>query len=183
MPPFPGGADRSTVLLTLGTAADDREVLTRVVVATTALDVNVVVAPHQTDDLDMSRLDPELVLVAGFVPMADLLRSADLVVSAGGAGTVLSTLGAGLPSVLLPFGLDKPMNAERAAATGAALVVTDPDAIGEAVAKVLGDEAYPAAAGRMADEISAIDSPARVVDILTERAVSRPSIRGGVPLP
>ncbi|GAA2586383.1 glycosyltransferase [Winogradskya consettensis] len=157
--PFPGREDRPTVLLTLGTVVDDPEVLRRAVAATCALDVNVLVAPHTTEDL----ANPAQVQVAGFVAMRDLLRSSDLVVSAAGAGTVLSTLAAGLPMVLLPLGLDKPVNAERAAAAGAAYVVTDPAGISDAVAKVLNDGAFRAAAQRMADEIRAIDSPAAVL--------------------
>jgi UDP:flavonoid glycosyltransferase YjiC (YdhE family) len=44
-----------------------------------------------------------------------------VVVSAARAGTVLAALSVGMPMVPLPKGLDKPVNAERAAAAGGAL--------------------------------------------------------------
>ncbi|GLY03755.1 glycosyltransferase [Actinoplanes sp. NBRC 101535] len=165
-PVFTGREDRPTALLTLGTVVEDPAVLTRAVAATTALDVNVLLAPHTAEDLDLNKIDPARVRVAGFVPMHDLLAVSDLVVSAAGAGTVLSTLAAGLPMVLLPLGLDKPVNAERAAATGAALVVDDPDEIGAAVAKVLADDTYRASARTVAAEIARTDSPAQVLERL-----------------
>ncbi|WP_033337426.1 glycosyltransferase [Catenuloplanes japonicus] len=170
-PAFPGREDRPTVLLTLGTVVDDPPALTSALDAVTTLDVNVLVAPHS--DIDPSRFDPGQVQVAGFVPMRDLLRGADLVVSAAGAGTVLSTLSAGLPMVLLPLGLDKPVNAERARATGAALVVQDPAEIGAAVAKILQDDAFGTAARTTAADINRIDSPADVLVKAIERAGAR----------
>ena len=54
------------------------------------------------------------------------VHASDLMVSTAGDGTLLATLSAGLPSVLLPMGMDKPVNADRAAATGAEHVVAGP---------------------------------------------------------
>ncbi|WP_249998644.1 TIGR03086 family metal-binding protein [Actinoplanes sp. M2I2] len=158
-------ADRPLVLVSLGTVVDDPALLRTVVAQIAAYDVNVLVAPQAAGDLDSDR-----VRTAGFVPMRDLLAVSDLVVSAGGAGTVLSTLGAGLPSVLLPLGLDKPVNAERAAATGAAYVVSGPDQIGPAVDKLLRDDAARAAAQTVAAGIAAMPSPADALESLLRRA-------------
>jgi UDP:flavonoid glycosyltransferase YjiC (YdhE family) len=173
-PSFPGRADRPTVLVTLGTVVDDPRILARIVTAVSALDVNVVVTTSSRDDLDLTQCDPARVhVVDGFVPLRDLLSSADLVVSAAGAGTVLSTLSVGLPMVLLPLGLDKPMNAERAAAVGTAYVVNDPDEMGGAVEKVLNDRTFRAAALRMAEEIRGMNTPERVLEILVTTSAGR----------
>jgi UDP:flavonoid glycosyltransferase YjiC (YdhE family) len=102
--------------------------------------------------------------------MRDLLHVTDLVVSAAGAGTVLATLSAGLPMVLLPLGLDKPVNAERAASVGAAEVVDDPAEIAGAIQKVLEGDTYRAAAQTMATEISAMPSPRQVLETLIATA-------------
>ncbi|GLZ00972.1 hypothetical protein Acsp02_82240 [Actinoplanes sp. NBRC 103695] len=166
-PAFREREDRPTVLLSLGTVVEDPQVLTRTVVAASELDVNLLLAPHTAKDLDMDQVDRRRVQLAGFVPMRDLLQATDLVVSAAGAGTVLAALSAGLPMVLLPLGLDKPVNAERAASVGAAEVVADPAEIGGAIQKVLEDDAYRTAAQTMAKEISAMPSPRQVLETLT----------------
>jgi UDP:flavonoid glycosyltransferase YjiC (YdhE family) len=64
----------------------------------------------------------------GFVPLSKLLHEVDLVVPAGGTGTVLASLAHGLR----PFIADHLWNAERAAALGAAIVIDDPAEAGDA---------------------------------------------------
>ena len=115
---FTGREDRPLILVSLGTMVEDADVLTGILDSLAALDVNVIVAPHTEADLEGRPIDRTRVHVAGFVPMRDLLQGVVVVVSAAGAGTVLSALSAGLPMVLLPLGLDKPTNAARAAAVG-----------------------------------------------------------------
>ncbi|WP_305784526.1 glycosyltransferase [Symbioplanes lichenis] len=161
-PAFPGREDRPTVLITLGTVHDDPAILRAVVDDVAALDVNVIAG-------GAAGTARENVAEVGFVPMRDLLDASDLVVSAAGAGTMISTLGAGLPSVLLPLGLDKPVNAERAAATGAALVATAPGEIGALAGKVLSDPSYAGAARAVAAEIAAMPAPEAVLDQLLAR--------------
>lgn len=168
-PSFGGPEGRPTVLLSLGTIVDNPQALTDAVVAAGKLDVNVLVAPHTEDDLDMGQVDRQRVHVAGFVPMRDLLLHSDLVVSAAGAGTVLSALSAGLPMVLFPLGLDKPVNAERAAAAGTALVIDDPAAISDAVLELLRDGSFRTSAEGLAREIAAMPSPHEVIDTLIAR--------------
>ncbi|MFE3496439.1 nucleotide disphospho-sugar-binding domain-containing protein [Streptomyces sp. NPDC059169] len=58
--------------------------------------------------------------LADFVSMSQLLDGADVVVSSAGAGSALSALSAAHPMVLLPMGLDTPVNAARVAEAGAA---------------------------------------------------------------
>ncbi|MFC3453369.1 nucleotide disphospho-sugar-binding domain-containing protein [Amycolatopsis speibonae] len=70
-----------------------------------------------------------------FVPLAQLLERVDLVVGAGGVGTVVGTLAHGLPMVLWPQGADQPINAARAAASGTAITVASAAEITSAVLK------------------------------------------------
>ena len=62
-----------------------------------------------------------------WVPQADVLAHADLVVCHGGSGTTLGALAAGVPLVVMPLFADQPHNARRVAAVGAGLAVGAPD--------------------------------------------------------
>ncbi|MFC6568812.1 glycosyltransferase [Actinoplanes utahensis] len=165
VPRFPGREGRPVVLVTLGTVVDDSTAIESIVGSLTPLDVNILVAPYSGDGLEEQDLPDAQVRSAAFVPMKDLLAVSDLVVSTAGAGTVLATLSRGLPMVLLPMGLDKPVNAERAAA-GAALVVARPGQVGPAVAQVLADPSYAAASGAVAAQIAAANTPDAVLEML-----------------
>ncbi|MEV6208207.1 glycosyltransferase [Kitasatospora sp. NPDC051914] len=162
-PRFPGREDRPRVLVTLGTIVDDDEVLATIVASLEPHDVNVVVAVNPAADVETLRVDRTRVRPVGFVPMRRLLDGVDVVVSAGGAGTVLSALRTAVPMVLLPMGLDKPLNAERVANVGAAVVVHRPEEIGDAVAGVLGDPSFRTAAAAMARQMTDTQSAAEVL--------------------
>ncbi|MEU4561801.1 glycosyltransferase [Actinoplanes sp. NPDC023936] len=164
-PRFPGPGTRPTVLVTLGTVVEDADALAAVVAALRRLDVNILVAPVHGAEASAG----DRVRTAGFVPMKQLLGAADVVVSAAGAGTVLSVLSAGLPMVLFPMGLDKPVNAERAAEAGAAVVVTGPGEIATAVEKVLADPSYRTASAAVAAEIAGRATPGEVLELLLGR--------------
>lgn len=108
--------------------------------------------------------------VAGWVPQADALGHASVVVCHGGSGTTLGALAAGLPLVIVPLFADQPANARRVAAVGAGVAVEphpdaapepirssiDPVALRDAIEAVLGDGAYGRAARRLADEMHAL---------------------------
>ena len=55
---------------------------------------------------------------------------------------------------LTPMGLDKPVNAELAAAAGAAVVIDAADQAGDAVGRVLADQEGARAAAKVAAEIA-----------------------------
>ncbi|WP_432838243.1 glycosyltransferase [Dactylosporangium sp. CA-092794] len=168
-PRFPGREDRPTVLFTFGTVANDAQVQRSALDSVLDQDVNVIVTlPYETDPstVDMPR---DRVLPVGFVPLAGLLPHASLVVSAGGAGSVLAALASALPLVLLPQVTDQPMIAERVAAIGAGIVTEKPEDVGTAVGLALGDERYRRAAAQAADRLNATPAPAAVRDELATR--------------
>jgi UDP:flavonoid glycosyltransferase YjiC (YdhE family) len=105
-----------------------------------------------------------------FTPLVELLPGSDVIVTAGGAGTVLSSLIAGIPMVILPQGADHDINAARARAAGVALAADDPDAVGDAVERVISDPAYRARSRRIAGYMSTLPS-AEEVALLLEREV------------
>ncbi len=168
-PAFPGREHLPRVLVTLGTIVDDSRALTEIITSLTALDVNVVaVLPPSAADKTLPVSGPG-VHVTGFVPMRLLLQGVDAVVCSGGAGTVLSVLGAGLPLVIWPLGLDKPLNAERCAALGAAEVIGGAGDAGKAVTRVLDEPSYRAAARSAAADIGAMTPAADVLRLLAAR--------------
>lgn len=108
-------------------------------------------------------VDPETVEAAANVqvvrsaPHSQVLREAALVVTHCGHGTTLRALAAGVPLVCLPLGRDQLDIAARVAHSGAGVRLAadaDPDAIAAAVRDVLADEAYAAAARRLAAAIA-----------------------------
>lgn len=168
-PSFPGREHLPRVLVTLGTIIDDADALTRIVASLTGHDVNIVVAVPPSSEAESLPVGGSGVHVTGFVPMGLLLQGVDAVVSSGGAGTVLSVLGAGVPMVIWPMGLDKPLNAERTAALGAAEVIGSADEAGAAVSRVLRQPSFRAAAEAASRNIAAMTPATEVLSFLTER--------------
>ena len=78
-------------------------------------------------ELDLGPL-PENVTVERWVPQAEALADASLVVCHGGSGTTLGALAAGLPLVLVPMFADQFENARTIAAAGAGLIA-EPDGL------------------------------------------------------
>lgn len=168
-PQFVGREDRPLVLVTLGTVVDDNATLAAILDSLGTLDVNVVAAPHAVTDFEDYPVDSMRIHLAGFVPMKLLLEEVDVVVSSAGAGSVLSALSAARPMVLFPMGLDKPLNAARAAEAGAAVVIDAADQAGDAVARVLADHAVADGAAAVADEIARMNSADEVLRLVLKR--------------
>lgn len=165
-PAFDRAAPR--VLVTLGTTFPDTNKGQELVRSVAEAGFNVL----STGQADDETAPPPNVRHVGFVPLARILPDVDLVMSAGGTGTVLSTLAAGLPMVIRPVGADHPINAARAERLGAARVVTDPADAGAAAQEVLGDPAFRQAAQAVREQNQSLPSPAEVLRSLV--ALSAP---------
>jgi UDP:flavonoid glycosyltransferase YjiC (YdhE family) len=155
---------RRSVYLTLGTVSYGAvEVLRRAVLAAAAHDVEVLVAVGPSGDPALLGELPANVHVERFVPQAEVLRHVDLVIHHGGAGTMLSTLAAGLPQLILPQGADHPFNAEAVERAGAGRGLANeaqtPAALGEAIGALLADGPERLAARKIAEEIAAMPAP------------------------
>ncbi|MEA2390313.1 MAG: hypothetical protein QOK31_422 [Solirubrobacteraceae bacterium] len=118
-----------------------------------------------TGDAQLARrltaLDPKRVRVEQWVSLPALLASCDLVVSHGGAGTVLAALAAGVPLLLLPRGAPSQERMSRACGTRGAARVIAPTAVtatkfDDAVATLTTDDRFRTAARQLADEIAAM---------------------------
>ncbi|MFC9426747.1 glycosyltransferase [Streptomyces sp. NPDC056987] len=164
----PADGARPRVLLSFGTHFAEPAVLRPVIDALTpTADVVVTLGLTATaadygDGLD--RVD-----FVGFTPFDELLDGVDLVVTHGGAGTVLGTLSHGLPMVVVPQGADQFLNAAAVAGARAGVAVlppAGPEAVAEAMTEVLGRSEYRDNAGRAAGQIAAMASPSEVAERL-----------------
>ncbi|MHA3701051.1 glycosyltransferase [Jatrophihabitans sp. YIM 134969] len=97
-----------------------------------------------------------------FTPLGDLLAGTDVVVTAGGEGTVLSALRAGIPMVVHPLGADHEVNADRAVAAGVAVVVRDVAEVGAAADLVASEPGFRLRAAALAAEVASMPPAARV---------------------
>jgi len=122
---------------------------------------------------------PPNVTVTRWVRHADVLPHCSAVITHGGHGTVMKALIAGVPLVVVPLGRDQPDNAARVVYAGAGTRLrknASVSALRAAVAQVIDDPGYRAAAGRMADRLAAERDDSLVVDELEHMAVGA---RGG----
>ena len=95
---------------------------------------------------------PTTWLVVQAAPHSEVLRSAAAVVTHGGHGTVIRSLAADVPLVVLHHGRDQADNAARVTARGAGLAVkrsASPAAIATAVRRVLDDPSFRSGAARL----------------------------------
>lgn len=157
--PLPQGfvGTRPRVLVTPGTIAHNVDAVGALMASLSDLDVDVVLTGRRGAPWPIE-VDPRRVQQVGFVPLDQLLRGVDVVVLAGGSGTVTAALSRGLPMVVCPMVFDQFSNAERAADTGAALVAAAVSEVGPKVAEVLANPSYRTKAAALAAQIGAMES-------------------------
>jgi UDP:flavonoid glycosyltransferase YjiC (YdhE family) len=179
-PDLPSG--HPCALVTLGTTVNDSVVLSALASSVAAAGFTAVVTAQREDlsaDIDEDRVRP-----VGFVPLARLLPQADLVVTAGGTGTVLASLSRGLPMVIRPFLADQPWNAARLAYRGAAIVIGDAAEAGAAARRIAENPAYSEAAKSVAAELASLNSPDTVLrQLIVAAATAQGSGRSSKPRP
>ena len=169
---------RRHVLVTVGTLAGQlaREFYPRVLQALAPLTDRVqpvlVASAEEVPD------PPAGMLVATRVPMLQLLPRLDAVVCHAGMGTVTEALAHGVPLVLAPIRYDQPAVAAQVARAGAGIAVSFSSAtaaeLAGAVAAVLDEPAYRAAAARVAESFAAAGGGAAVVAELAALAAAAP---------
>ncbi len=130
------------VLLTLGSSIGDPDLSAAIAQSLADAALNVLI----TDTAPADRGASPRIRHLGFVPLARLLPDVGLAVSAGGTGTMLSALAAGLPLVIAPQLADQPLNAARATRLGVARTIADATEAGAAAQQVLTTPGYRQAA-------------------------------------
>jgi UDP:flavonoid glycosyltransferase YjiC (YdhE family) len=166
--------ERPLVYLTFGTAFANPGLLRNAIAGLSGLDAEVLVASGPLVEVSALTDVPAGVHVLPWVPQADLLAHADLVVHHGGSGTTVTALTHGVPQLVLPQGADQFRNAALVAdaGLGAQLVGEQftAEAVRETAQKLLRDNDVRAANAAIAAEIAAMPHPDEVVPKLVELA-------------
>ena len=162
---LPGDA----VYLTLGTIFNGaHDVFRTVLSGLTTLPHNVIVTAGPGADPALLGDWPSRVRITDFVPQERLLPHCRLVISHGGAGSVVGALRHGLPQLVVPRGADNTFNAAAVRGAGAGLSLDQdeltPEAVADTVTRLLTQPSFAAAARRVAAEIAEMPTPA---DVLT----------------
>lgn len=166
LPAWVAGGGPPLVYLTMGTAFGDPTVMARAIAGLGRLDARVLVAAGPTVDLTSLGELPSNVRVEAWVPQAEVLPHTALVVHHGGSGTTLGCLAAGVPQLVIPQGADQFENATMVVGSGSGDQLLPgeltADAITDAAARLLEDQAVHDAADRLAAEIAAMPAPSDV---------------------
>jgi MGT family glycosyltransferase len=152
---LPHGLDPLVLVAMSSTYQDQIASLQRAIDALGRLPVRAIVTLGPA--LDISALHARAnVSVVRSAPHRQVLQHAALVVTHGGHGTVMKSLAAGVPMLVLPHGRDQADTAARVAARGAGLVLkrsAGPAAIADAVGRILRDDSYRLAARRLGQAV------------------------------
>ncbi|GAA4149284.1 glycosyltransferase [Phytohabitans flavus] len=136
-----------------------------------ALPLDVVVTVGRDGDPDRFGPQPPSVVVERYVPQALLLPRCRLVVSHGGAGTMLGAYAYGLPQLVVPQAADQFLNAAASEAAGAAIALqpgtVTPEAVRAAARRLLDEPGFAAAARAVRAQIEAAPGVEDVLAALT----------------
>jgi MGT family glycosyltransferase len=174
----PGGPPLVLVGLSSTVMSHERELLQRAADALGRLPVRGLVTTGPAVDPAVIRA-PANVSVRRWVRHADVLPYCSAVLTHGGHGTVIKALTAGVPLVVTPLGRDQPDNAARVVHAGAGLRLgkkASVPALRAAIARVLDEPPYRAAARRMAATLAAERDEDLVVDELERAARKKPAL-------
>lgn len=166
--------DKPLVYVAFGTVFNQPRLFAAVIEGVTRHDVDVLVTVGPVTDPAALGAVPPNVRVERYLPQTAVLPQCAAVISHAGSGTFLASLGLGIPQLCLPQAADQFINAGQGAAAGVALALGPADAaadpIANALGRLLGDESFAGAAGRVAGEIDAMPGPDEVAGVL-ERMV------------
>jgi MGT family glycosyltransferase len=141
-------------------------------------DVEVIMTTGRQRDpqrLDLGTLAPNMHLTR-WLSHGELMPRCSVMVTAGGTSTILSSLQAGVPLVVVPTNWDKPDNARRVVEAGVGVSLAPqkctPEGLRGAVEEVLVEPAYREAARRVAELLARAPGPPRAAELLEKLADS-----------
>jgi MGT family glycosyltransferase len=154
------------VLVSLSTTYQQQaDVVRRVVAALAELPVRALVTLGPALDGNALSLPPN-VRAEPYVPHVLVCPHADLVITHGGHGTVITALSAGVPLICLPMGRDQEDNAARVVWRGAGVrrsSKADAKTLRAAIQQVLGEPRFREGARQIANGIARDGGPAQAI--------------------
>jgi UDP:flavonoid glycosyltransferase YjiC (YdhE family) len=121
------------------------------------------VVPDATAELQQHFAGTSVRLLSHPVPLNTLLRSADLVVSYGGAGLTAASLTTGVPMLLVPQNAEQVLGSMQVVKRGAGVLIGPREGdldVAPALARMLSDDSFKAAAQRFQRQYAAFDGHA-----------------------
>jgi UDP:flavonoid glycosyltransferase YjiC (YdhE family) len=167
--------DRPRVGMTWGTTTHnlrlhDSYLAPEMLKALSTLAVDVVLAVGPAELAEFGELPPN-VIHAGPVPLREVFPACDVVLHQAGGGTMMTSMIAGAPQLLVPSLDDTTFNAERLASTGAAIHLgSDADAA-EVLANIeilLTEPSYRERARALRAAAMAMPAPSEIVGVLAD---------------
>jgi UDP:flavonoid glycosyltransferase YjiC (YdhE family) len=135
-------------------------------------DLTVIATTGGATDSGLAGAIPENAAIVQYLPLDELLRYADVLITNGGYGTATTALSKGVPMIVAGAGADKAEVALRVAYAGSGIDMrTDrpaADALRKAVDAILEDKEYLARAREIAAEFTQIDTSQTLVRLLEE---------------
>lgn len=159
---------------TVPSLANARSQLTAAVRACTSRGMRIVVtAPSEQLRRELAELDERLVQAHEFVSLPGVLPSCKVVISHAGAGTVLASLAAGVPVVLMPRGTPSQLRMADACHQAGVGRRCDPADLDAALDEVINDPAIAAAASAAARQIAELPTASSVVPLIASLTSGR----------
>jgi MGT family glycosyltransferase len=138
---------------------------------------------RQPEELGLGPIAPNI-RVERFVSHSDLLPRCSVLVTTGGAGTVLTGLQLGVPQIIVPTHWDKPDNARRIVDAGAGLKLTPrqctPAGLRAAVERLLNEPSFRQNARRIARIMAEHRGPVEAAELLESLAQRSRAANGRV---
>ncbi|AWZ06235.1 MULTISPECIES: glycosyltransferase [unclassified Streptomyces] len=156
---------RPRIIVTLGTVVPDFagvSPVSRVIAEAASVDAEFLLAVGDTDLSPLGTL-PANVRPLPWVPLAQLLDTADAIVHHGGSGTMLTAAARGVPQLILPQGADHFVNVGAATGLGFALRASGDTVDAALLDRLITDEDLRKAAAAAQTDITALPSPADLV--------------------
>jgi MGT family glycosyltransferase len=173
---------RPLIYASMGTLANRRERVFRTIAeACEGFDAQLVISLGHRGARIPTDL-PGKPIVVGYAPQLELLKRASLVVSHGGANTVLESMAYGVPMVLLPVSIDQPGVAARAKRVGVAEFIpvqrVNARKLRTAIGTVLSNPMYRENAQSYQNAIRGADAAGRAADIIEQAFRTRRPVLG-----
>ncbi len=170
------GIERPAVYVTFGTELGARAPWRAMLEPLGELDIDVIATTGPRFDQSTLSPTPPNVQLESYVPQHLFLDRVAIVVSHAGAGTMLAAAARGIPQLCIPIAADQFDNADALTSAGAGITLEpdncDPSAVSGALARLLGEQAFPDAARALADQFEALAHPGALVPTIERLATA-----------
>jgi UDP:flavonoid glycosyltransferase YjiC (YdhE family) len=172
------------IVVTLGSVFRDTALLERIAEAALKIGLQVIISQGVHPTLPETLTKKDGVLVLPYINHAEWFPHAEAVVCHGGYSTTKDALSVGVPVLIIPFGSDNPVNAERVRRSGTGINLSRKDsstnAILAALLRIKNDPSFHEKAVSMQAEFANCGGVNRAAELLLRLAQTRNVIHTSV---